>query len=136
MRTRFLGIGILLTLAILACSMDTSPTPAVPTAEQTPFVLSTVKSTKTPLWQASMKNFGGFNAPTSDGGAIFAYAGTYLDYSIHWVPSYTNIKVIKIMPDGQAFQRIYGKLVGTEALDYIQSTLDQAEMLAEYWTKE
>lgn len=85
---------------------------------------------QTPLWQASIKNFGGFAAPTSDGGAIFAYAGTYLDYSVYWVPAYTDIKVIKISSDGQAFQRVYGKLVGSEMLDFLQATGDGGALLA------
>ena len=83
-----------------------------------------------PLWQVEVKDFGGLGALTSDGGALLAYAGVYADRSVYYAPQYTDIKVIKIMPDGQAFQRVYGKLVGHETLDFLQSTGDGGALLA------
>jgi hypothetical protein len=85
---------------------------------------------RTPLWQVKVKNFGGFNAPTNDGGALFAYAGVYVDTSVYWAPQYTDLKVIKISPEGEVLQRVYGKLVGYESLDFIQATEDGGALLA------
>lgn len=85
---------------------------------------------QTPLWQVSVKNFGGFNAPTSDGGALFAYAGVYVDTSVYWAPQCTDLKVIKISPEGEAIQHVYGKLVGDETLDFFQPTGDGGALLA------
>lgn len=84
---------------------------------------------QTPLWQVKVKNFGGFNAPTSDGGALFAYAGVYVDTSVYWAPQYTDLKVIKISPEGDVLQRVYGKLVGYETLDFLQTTEDGGALL-------
>lgn len=42
MKLRILGIGIFLTLTLLACSTGAPPAPASPRAEQTPHILSTV----------------------------------------------------------------------------------------------
>jgi len=83
-----------------------------------------------PLWLVEVKDYGGLGALTSDGGALLAYAGVYADRSVYYAPQYTDIKVIKIMPDGQAFQRVYGKLVGYETLDFLQSTGDGGALLA------
>jgi hypothetical protein len=83
-----------------------------------------------PLWQVQVKDFGGLNTYTSDGGALLAYAGVYVDRSVYYAPQYTDIKVIKVMPDGQVFQRVFGKLVGDETLDFLQSTGDGGALLA------
>ncbi len=85
---------------------------------------------QTPLWQVEVKDFGGLGTLTSDGGALLAYSGVYTDRSVYYAPQYTDIKVIKIMPNGQAFQRVFGKLVGHETLDFLQSTSDGGALLA------
>jgi hypothetical protein len=76
-----------------------------------------------------VKNFGGFNAPTNDGGALFAYAGVYVDTSVYWAPQYTDLKVIKISPEGEVLQHVYGKLVGYETLGFLQTTEDGGSLL-------
>ncbi len=81
-------------------------------------------------WNYSIKDFGGFTLPASDGGAWFAYAGVYVDTSVYYAPQYTDIKVIKILPGGEVIQRVYGKLVGDETLDYIYPTNDGGALLA------
>jgi hypothetical protein len=88
------------------------------------------KDLQTPLWQVGVKDFGGLITSTSDGGAVFAYAGGYTDRSVYYAPQYTDIKVIKITPDGQAIQRVYGKLVGDETLDFLLNTGDGGALLA------
>lgn len=88
------------------------------------------KDQQTVLWQTEIKGFGGLSTTTSDGGALFAYAGSYVDKSVYYAPIYTDVKVIKIRPDGQAIQRVYGRLVGDETLDYLQSTSDGGALLA------
>lgn len=85
---------------------------------------------QTPLWQVEIKDFGGLATTTSDGGALFAYAGVYVDRSVYYAPMYTDIKVIRVNPSGQAFQRVYGKLVGDETLDFLRSTSDGGALLA------
>lgn len=92
--------------------------------------VSRYRDMQTPLWQVEVKNFGGLAATTSDGGALFAYAGGYTDTSVYYAPQYTDIKVIKILSDGQALQRVYGKLVGDETLDYLKATGDGGALLA------
>lgn len=81
-------------------------------------------------WTYSIKDFGGFTLPASDGGAWFAYAGVYVDTSVYYAPQYTDIKVIKILPGGDVIQRVYGKLVGDETLDFIYPTGDGGALLA------
>jgi len=81
-------------------------------------------------WNYSLKDFGGFTAPASDGGAWFAYAGTYVDTSVYYAPQYTDIKIIKILPGGEVIQRVYGKLVGDETLDFFRPTADGGALLA------
>lgn len=88
------------------------------------------KDASTPLWQVEVKDFAGLNTTTSDGGAFLAYAGVYIDRSVYYAPQYTDIKVIKISPDGSVFQRVYGKLVGDETLDYLQNTSDGGALMA------
>jgi hypothetical protein len=83
-----------------------------------------------PDWNLSITNFGGYNTVTSDGGALFAYAGVYVDTSVYWAPQYTDLKVIKISPEGEVLQRVYGKLVGYETLDFFQATEDGGALLA------
>lgn len=81
-------------------------------------------------WTYSLKDFGGFTAPASDGGAWFAYAGVYVDTSVYYAPQYTDIKIIKILPGGEVIQRVYGKLVGDETLDFFRPTADGGVLLA------
>lgn len=83
-----------------------------------------------PLWQYSIIDSYAFGKPTTDGGAIYAYAGSYLDDSVYYLPSYTDIKVIKIDGNGQVYQRVYGKLVGDETLDLMEITQDGGALLA------
>lgn len=88
------------------------------------------KDPQTLLWQTGVKDYGGLATTTSDGGALFAYAGVYADKSVYYAPLYTDLKVIKITPDGQAVQRVYGKLVGDETLDFLRDTGDGGALLA------
>lgn len=88
------------------------------------------RDAQTPLWQVEVKDFGGLATTTSDGGALFAYAGGYTDVSVYYAPQYTDIKVIKILPDGQFVQRVYGRLVGDETLEYMKATSDGGALLA------
>jgi hypothetical protein len=81
-------------------------------------------------WNWSVTNFGGYSTVTRDGGALFAYAGVYVDTSVYWAPQMTDIKVIKISPQGEVLQRVYGKLVGDETLDFVQATGDGGALLA------
>jgi len=81
-------------------------------------------------WSYSIKDFGGFTLPAADGGAWFAYAGAYVDTSVYYAPQYTDLKVIKILPGGEVIQRVYGKLVGDETLDFIYPTGDGGALLA------
>ena len=83
-----------------------------------------------PLWQNSIIDSYAFGKPTTDGGAIYAYAGSYLDQSVYYLPSYTDIKVIKIDGNGQVHQHVYGKLVGDEILDHMEITQDGGALLA------
>lgn len=85
---------------------------------------------QTPLWQVAVKDLSALGAPTSDGGAIFAYAGSYVDTSVYWAPFYTDIKVIKVGGNGHVWQKVYGKLVGYETLDFLQPTSDGGALLA------
>ncbi len=85
---------------------------------------------QTPLWRVEVKDFGGLSTTTSDGGALFAYAGAYADKSVYYAPIYTDIKVIKVRPDGQVVQRVFGRLVGDESLEYLESTGDGGALLA------
>jgi len=106
----------------------------VPLADGSFTVVNGAKITRyrdpqTPLWQVEVKDFGGLSTATSDGGALFAYAGGYTDLSIYYAPQYTDIKVIKVLPDGQTVQRVYGRLVGDEMLDHIHSTGDGGALL-------
>ena len=83
-----------------------------------------------PLWQYSINNDELFGQITNEGGAVYAYAGIYADESVYYRPIYTDIKVIKIDGYGQVWQRVYGKLVGDETLDFIYSTADGGALLA------
>ena len=83
-----------------------------------------------PLWQIKIKDLQAMGSTTSDGGAIFAYAGTYLDYSVYWVPKFTDIKVIKINEDGYVFQKTFGRLIGDEYLYSLHPTGDGGALLA------
>lgn len=67
---------------------------------------------------------------TTDGGALYAYGAAYIDKSVYYMPFYTDIKVIKIDGNGIIRQRVYGKLVGDERLDYAESTADGGALLA------
>ncbi len=89
-----------------------------------------------PIWQIKIKDLGALGSVTSDGGAIFAYAGTYLDYSVYWVPKFTDIKVIKINEDGYVFQKTFGRLIGDEYLDSLLPTDDGGALLAGWHTYE
>ncbi|MDX9990814.1 MAG: peptidoglycan-binding domain-containing protein [Anaerolineales bacterium] len=81
-------------------------------------------------WAYSIKDFGGFALPASDGGAWFAYAGVYTDTSVYYAPQCTDIKVIKILPGGEVIQRVYGKLVGDETLEFLYPANDGGALLA------
>lgn len=81
------------------------------------------------LWQFSAKDLGAFGEITSDGGALFAYAGQYADASHYMHPIYTDIKVIRITASGAVLQTVYGKLVGHETLDFMRATRDGGALL-------
>ena len=82
-----------------------------------------------PIWQYSVNEGELFGQITNEGGAVYAYAGIYADDSVYYRPIYTDIKVIKIDGYGQVWQRVYGKLVGDETLDYIYSSADGGVLL-------
>jgi hypothetical protein len=84
---------------------------------------------QTPIWQFSARDLNAFGTPTTDGGALFAYAGIYADESVYYRPIYTDIKVIKIDVNGQVWQRVYGKLVGDETLSILEATSDGGALL-------
>ncbi len=83
-----------------------------------------------PEWAYSINNPSAYGAPTTDGGAIFAYRGSYADKSVYYMPILTDIKVIKIDGNGQVWQRVYGKLVGDETLDQMFATHDGGAIIA------
>jgi hypothetical protein len=83
-----------------------------------------------PLWQFSAKDLDAFGEITSDGGAMFAYAGQYADTSHYMRPIYTDLKVIRITASGDVLQAVYGKLVGHETLDFMRATRDGGALLA------
>lgn len=87
------------------------------------------KDPQTLIWQFSAKDLKADSIATSDGGAIFAYVGKYADTSHYMRPIYTDIKVIKVTSAGEVLQRVYGKLVGDETLDYSQPTGDGGALL-------
>lgn len=82
-----------------------------------------------PLWIFDINQPGVYGQLTSDGGAVYAYSGTYVDQSVYYAPIYTDIKVIKIDGNGQVWERVYGKLVGDEYLEYMQATADGGVLL-------
>lgn len=82
-----------------------------------------------PQWSYIIDKSEIFSELTSDGGVIYAYAGSYIDKSVYWMPIYTDIKVIKIDGKGTVRQRVYGKLVGYETLDYLAITNDGGAIL-------
>ncbi len=91
--------------------------------------LARYKDPQTPLWQVEIKDYAGYFTTTTDGGGLYAYTGTYVDTSVYTAPVYTDIKVIKVSPDGQATQRVYGRLVGDENLERMFRTPDGGALL-------
>ncbi|MBN1537199.1 MAG: peptidoglycan-binding protein [Anaerolineales bacterium] len=83
-----------------------------------------------PQWSYSIDKSETFSELSSDGGVIYAYAGSYIDKSVYWMPIYTDIKVIKIYGNGYIRQSVYGKLVGYETLDYMTTTNDGGAILS------
>ena len=83
-----------------------------------------------PQWDVSFVDSSMLGYLTSDGGAIYAYAGSYVDDSVYYMPIYTDIKIIKVDGNGQVWQRVYGRLVGDESLDYVETTTDGGAILA------
>ncbi len=81
-------------------------------------------------WGIDFVDFEMYGDPTTDGGAIYAYAGSYVDKSVYYAPFYTDIKVIKVDGNGQVWQRVYGVLTGTENLDFVLPTDDGGAILA------
>ncbi len=84
---------------------------------------------KTPLWQIITQNPNVLSVPTTDGGALYAYAGTYVDDSVYYKPVYTDLKVIKIDSLGNVRQHVYGKLLGDETVDQLLNTPDGGALL-------
>lgn len=83
-----------------------------------------------PIWAFDVNQSGVYGNLTSDGGALYAYSGAYADTSVYYAPIYTDIKVIKFDASGQVYQRVYGKLVGDEYLEFVQATSDGGVLLA------
>lgn len=82
-----------------------------------------------PLWVYDVNQSGVYGELTYDGGAVYAYAGGYVDKSVYYMPVYTDIKVIKFDASGQAWERVYGKLVGDEYLEIMRATSDGGVLL-------
>lgn len=81
-------------------------------------------------WAVDFVDFDAYGYPTSDGGAIYPYVGSYVDKSVYWAPFYTDIKVIKVDGNGQVWQRVYGVLTGIEYLEQVLPTDDGGAILA------
>jgi peptidoglycan hydrolase-like protein with peptidoglycan-binding domain len=81
-------------------------------------------------WSLDFADFEMYGDATTDGGAIYAYAGSYVDKSVYFAPFYTDIKVIKVDGSGQVWQRVYGVLTGNETLEYVLPTEDGGAILA------
>jgi peptidoglycan hydrolase-like protein with peptidoglycan-binding domain len=81
-------------------------------------------------WSLDFADFEMYGDATTDGGAIYAYAGSYVDKSVYFTPFYTDIKVIKVDGSGQVWQRVYGVLTGNETLEYVLPTEDGGAVLA------
>lgn len=90
--------------------------------------LARYKDFQTPLWQVEVEDAGDFTL-TTDGGGVYAYAGAYVDTSVYYAPVYTDIKVIKVSPEGHVTQRVFGRLMGDEMLERMVRTADGGVLL-------